>query len=57
MNVCAICAWRGTCNKKFTVCGRDMYCPDFVRDVTIKSDDEDRAEKAKGAGKEIAICR
>lgn len=53
MNICAICAWRGACNKKFTVSGRDMYCPDFVRDVTIKGDDADEAwaDKMKGLGK------
>ena len=34
--ICAICAWRATCQKKFTVSGRDLRCAEFVRDVTIK---------------------
>lgn len=38
INICAICAWRATCQKKFSVSGRSMYCPDFVRDVTIKEE-------------------
>ncbi|MFN3478792.1 MAG: hypothetical protein ACK415_00255 [Thermodesulfovibrionales bacterium] len=35
INICAVCAWRATCQKKFSVSGRSMHCPDFVRDVTI----------------------
>lgn len=35
--VCAVCAWRATCQKKFSVSGRDMRCQEFVRDVTLKS--------------------
>ncbi len=34
--VCALCAWRETCKKKFSVSGKDMRCPDFVRDLRIK---------------------
>ena len=36
MDVCAVCAWRATCQKKFSVSGKDMRCPDFAKDVTIK---------------------
>jgi|GEM_PF-184219 hypothetical protein len=32
---CAICAWRADCQKKFSISGRDMRCPDFTRDVTL----------------------
>lgn len=44
-NICAICAWRATCQKKFSVSGSSMYCPDFVRDVTIKEESESLEEK------------
>jgi hypothetical protein len=33
---CAICAWRETCQKKFSVSGRDIRCADYVKDVSIK---------------------
>ena len=45
--ICAVCAWRATCRKKFTVSGRDMRCAEFVRDVTIKTEEEEEAEKEK----------
>ena len=41
--ICAICAWRATCQKKFTVSGRDLRCAEFVRDVTIKEESEEEA--------------
>ncbi|KWT90969.1 hypothetical protein [Candidatus Magnetominusculus xianensis] len=34
--ICAVCAWRGDCNKKFLISGRDMRCADFVKDISIK---------------------
>jgi hypothetical protein len=47
--ICAICAWRATCQKKFSVSGRDMRCAEFVRDVTIKekSVEEEPVEEKK----------
>jgi hypothetical protein len=33
--LCAICAWRGDCNKKFMQ-GSGVYCPDYTRDLTIR---------------------
>lgn len=36
--ICAICAWRATCQKMFSVSGRDIKCPDYVRDVSIKEE-------------------
>ena len=33
--VCSLCAWRENCRKKFSVSGRDIRCPDFVRDLGI----------------------
>jgi hypothetical protein len=37
--ICALCAWRETCQKKFSVSGRDMRCTDFVRDLRIKKEE------------------
>lgn len=34
--ICAICAWRATCQKKFSISGKDIKCADFVKDVSIK---------------------
>ena len=45
--ICAICAWRATCQKKFTVSGRDLRCAEFVRDVTIKEEPEEEAVEDK----------
>ncbi len=36
-DICAICAWRIACQKKFSISGRDMRCPDFVKDITIEN--------------------
>jgi hypothetical protein len=54
MFTCAICAWRGCCQKKFSVSGRDIYCPDFVRDFTLK-EDEPEAIKEKDKGKKEPV--
>ena len=45
--ICAVCAWRETCQKKFSVSGKDMRCAEFVKDVTIKqkSEEEESAEE------------
>jgi hypothetical protein len=46
-NICALCAWRETCQKKFSVSGKDMRCADFVRDLRIIKDETSGAEEAK----------
>ena len=38
VNICAVCAWRETCNKKFSMSGMDANCSDFVKDISIKED-------------------
>ncbi len=43
--ICAICAWRATCQKKFSVSGKDVRCAEFVKDVMIK---EEPAEEKEG---------
>ncbi len=45
INICAVCAWRATCQKKFSISGRSMHCPDFVRDVTIKEESSESLEE------------
>ena len=50
VNICAVCAWRETCNKKFSMSGKDMNCSDFVKDVSIKEEkdtEEDMGEKQR----------
>ncbi len=39
--LCSICAWRGTCNKKFSGGGGSpLHCVDFVRDIALKPPQE-----------------
>lgn len=52
--ICAICAWRATCQKKFSVSGKDLRCAEFVKDITIKDlseeesgNDKDKDDKKK----------
>ncbi|MEW6348755.1 MAG: hypothetical protein AB1646_06805 [Thermodesulfobacteriota bacterium] len=47
--ICAICAWRATCNKKFSVDGTTTTkCPEFTRDITLKAPPEDdKTDKPK----------
>jgi len=46
--ICVICAWRETCQKKFSISGKDMRCADFVKDVSVrkaKESEESKSEK------------
>lgn len=43
--ICAMCAWRATCQKKFSVSGKDIRCPDFVKDLEIKETSEEADER------------
>jgi hypothetical protein len=48
---CAVCAWRGTCAKKFSVADGGARCPDFSRDVSIKDSEEaKKPETSEGKG-------
>jgi hypothetical protein len=38
--ICVICAWRATCQKMFSMSGRDMKCADFVKDVSVGKEKE-----------------
>ncbi len=57
ISICAVCAWRATCQKKFSVSGRDLRCAEFVKDITIKEEleeekpVEEKAKEKKGKGK------
>jgi hypothetical protein len=48
--ICVVCAWRATCQKKYTISGRDMRCPDFVRDMLIQ--EKEREEKQEEQAEE-----
>jgi hypothetical protein len=49
VDICALCAWRANCQKKFSVSGKDMRCPDFSKDLSIAvaSSDESETENEK----------
>ncbi len=36
---CIICGWRATCQKQFSM-KAGQNCPDFVRDISIKTEEE-----------------
>ncbi|MBI5055875.1 MAG: hypothetical protein HZB61_04590 [Nitrospirae bacterium] len=48
---CAICAWRETCQKKFSVSGKDIRCIDYVKDLTIKGEKTEDKENKKAEKK------
>ncbi|GAQ95266.1 hypothetical protein TAGGR_2155 [Thermodesulfovibrio aggregans] len=41
--MCVICAWRATCQKQFSL-KAGQKCPDFVKDVTVKTEEEEDKE-------------
>jgi len=47
VKLCAVCAWREFCQKKFTIQQEagSFRCPDFVRDLTLKTEEEKKKEK------------
>lgn len=47
---CAICAWRENCAKKFCVSDGGARCPDFTRDLSLKSP-ADGADAVGGEGR------
>ena len=39
--LCAVCAWRRNCKKKFSSSsGGALFCSDFTRDLSIKEEPE-----------------
>jgi len=58
--LCAICAWRRNCQKKFSSSSSgpsgSMYCSDFTKDISIKEEPdlelmEDAAAEASSSKK------
>ncbi|OHE55988.1 MAG: hypothetical protein A2Z47_00860 [Thermodesulfovibrio sp. RBG_19FT_COMBO_42_12] len=48
ISICAVCAWRATCQKKFSVSGKDLRCAEFVKDISIKEElEEEKPEEEK----------
>ena len=48
---CAICAWRASCQKKFSVStGADgnVHCPDYTRDMAIKDSEIEDVKQTFG---------
>jgi hypothetical protein len=46
--LCLVCAWRENCQKKYSVqASPSMRCPDFERDLTIKSEEGEPPAKDK----------
>lgn len=41
VDICVVCAWRADCQKKFSISGKDLRCPDFSRDISIPEDKEE----------------
>jgi len=41
---CSLCAWRANCKKKFSISGKNIRCPDFVRDISIKQEKVDKKD-------------
>lgn len=52
---CAVCAWRETCGKRFSVHDGGARCPDFSRDITIKDPDETSTSTANPTSKESSL--
>lgn len=46
-DICAVCAWRADCQKKFSISGRDIRCPDFVKNVSIGQRKEETSKEIK----------
>ncbi len=46
--ICVTCAWRQTCNKKFSMDGATTTrCPEYTRDVTLKPPPSDKKKDEK----------
>lgn len=48
-DLCAICAWRKDCLKKFSVSGKDLRCAEFTKDFSVKNaapqEEEEKTEE------------
>ncbi len=44
--LCIVCAWKATCQKQFSI-KAGQKCAEFVKDVSIKEEKEEKSEKEK----------
>ena len=45
--ICAICAWREHCQKRFSRRGSlELHCPEFERDLTLPPEKKKREDPA-----------
>jgi len=51
VEICAVCAWRADCQKKFSISGKDMRCPDFTKDMSISDAKKHGDEETENSGK------
>ena len=42
---CSVCAWRQTCQKKFTM--KDRICPEFTRDLSLPRPEDENEEEVE----------
>ena len=50
VEICSICAWRETCQKKFSISGRDVRCPDFAKDLSLEKPEEGEEQETGKEG-------
>lgn len=46
-DICVVCAWRANCQKKFSVSGKDLRCPDFVKDISLSEEKDEKEEDSE----------
>lgn len=49
---CAVCAWRETCAKRFSVSDGGARCPDYSRDISIKDPEAEQPSSTNQPTKE-----
>ena len=49
--ICVVCAWRSTCNKKFSRAGgTTLPCVDYTRDLSLPKPEKEVDEKEHDKG-------
>jgi len=50
VKLCVVCAWREFCQKKFQISRQTgKNCPDFVRDLSLKENQESQEDKREAS--------
>ena len=39
---CSVCAWRKTCQKRFSM--KDRICPDYTRDLSLPKEEAEKED-------------